>query len=71
MSIQDRSRVSSIELKLLAIPIVYVLLRIWSEILTNVAVHTENKSCSLVMFLLVMGVMLYTFLYIFTAVSIL
>lgn len=52
-----------IELKLLAVPLVFVLLRVWSELLAIIAVYTENTSCLLVTILLVLGVGLLTIAY--------
>lgn len=45
-----------IEVKLLAVPIIFVFLRIWSELLGIITVYSDNKSCTLVTILLVLGV---------------
>ena len=56
MSQQGKSTVQSIEKKLLAIPILFIVLRIWSFLLVLITLYTELRSCGIVLFLLGMGV---------------
>ncbi|XP_011404325.1 PREDICTED: probable G-protein coupled receptor 157 [Amphimedon queenslandica] len=55
ISNQDKLRMNMIEVKLLAVPIIFVFLRIWSELLGIITVYSNNKSCTLVTILLVLG----------------
>lgn len=55
MSHHKKTAVSNAEMKLLAIPIVFVMLRVWSILLT-VVVSFDSSPCGLIIFFLIMGV---------------
>ena len=56
MSQQGKDTVQSIEKKLVAIPVLFILLRVWSLLLVLITLYTELRSCTVVLFFLGMGV---------------
>jgi hypothetical protein len=56
----NRNLIRKVEIKLIIIPVIFVLLRIWSELLAVITVHGNVKSCELILFLSVLGVSLCT-----------